>query len=79
MTWTSQEINYKIDKSVVASCCRPMVFCCNLGTKEVRILMLGLDNAGKTSNLKIGIEAAVIEIIYLSVFSLPFFYNQKTQ
>lgn len=25
------------------------LFCCNLGTKEIRILMLGLDNAGKTS------------------------------
>ena len=25
--------------------------CCNLGTKEIRILMLGLDNAGKTSKI----------------------------
>jgi len=29
------------------------VFCCNLGTKEIRILMLGLDNAGKTSKKNI--------------------------
>ncbi len=58
-----------------------MVFCCNLGTKEVRILMLGLDNAGKTSKnirfYRVNFYSMLYTLCTLLLFALSYYLHSS--